>query len=636
MDYFPQELIFRNVVAMVLFLVGWLGCGLAVRRALQNPRASAWMAGGFVLWNALIVFTAVALTTFGIFSVWAFIGIPLLLAAGGIYWGCKDLNIRSLIDPFRDIPIQPLMAIGCVAGLIFFHHLMNFNLRTPTDAWDTFAYHRAMSAMLLDEGVLFHLPTSIFQTNNFPKNGEIVAAWVLGLAHWDGPMRVLPILNLFVLMLGIYWMLRQWEIERGPALLLSLTSAGFPGMLAAVSRDVGDVDINLAAATIVGFAAVSAVINREGNALRYGLLACLSAALIYGIKAVGPVYTFFIAVYLAIAMAWIRPGWKPFFILLGAGVGLTLIISSYWNIYNYAGHKNPLYPIPVMVGETEVFPGWDMFKGDDMSAVTGLPEPLRGRTPFGRFLKSMKTLNMNEFVCCSHVGGWGYHFKTIVYPFWFIGFGLSLIIRRWSLAFTMALLSGLFLVTPSYWWARFSLTFMAAGVLAVIPVYHVLRRVKLHYVLAGVWCVSAYTYTVNIVINVTQRYTARMVEEHAEDQGRSYAIPQDAFRVDRHGNEQRDAYRWIGEHLPKDTALGYDTQGGEVFPGLMYRPDYQNAVQYLRFPENPGEDYDYLLLDNKEDHREAVSGFGLEIVYQNGKYLITRHPNAPMPENLKN
>ncbi len=616
------------LLALVLFAWGWWACAGWLWRRLPGARVSEAVAGGFLLWQVLIAFPAVLLVYTRLFHPVLLVMVPLALA--GVAWGhgAPGGMARSAGRWFASLPGSQLAVLATSAMALLLGYLFWFNLHYPADGYDTYGYHRPISLLLLQEGTLFDLPSLYPQVNPYPKSGEIVSAWTIAISGWEVPARLLPVFNLLALLAGLYAVLRNWGLARPESLLLTATAPAAPAMMVTIMRDQGDLDINLAACSMLIFALGSAILAGREKPLRYAALATIAGVWLVGLKGSGPIFAALTALFLAAALRTRAVPWGSIGKMGAAGVLLALLFSSYWIFHNIIRYGNPLHPVTVVVGERVLFEGiapWEEY--------IHTPRELEGLGPWGAFRESADMpLRRHRFYTGDHVGGWGFHFSQFAIPAWLIGALLLAVRKKWAPLGLMGLVTVWFFATPSFWWARFSLTAIACAPLGLAAILVALRgrwRVLDMWlpVLPSAWFLSAAMVLSYAVIHTEQYRFPRDIRRAAREEGRRYHIPQDAFRVNMGETDFRRATRWIAEELPPGSRLGYGPMLEPNLMGLLYRPDYRNAVHQFA-PEESARlrEMDYVLLYRGNPEAGALQEEGWQAVFESPMYAIYRRP----------
>lgn len=625
---FPLEHAPRVLLALALYLSGWWACTGALRRWLPGARTGELAAGGYLLWQVAIAFPAVLLVLVGLFHPAPFVLASLGIACAFWIYGRPGVFGRELLGGLGRLPASQMGLLGATAMVLLLGYMFWFNMHYPADGYDTYGYHRPIAVLLLQERTLFDLPSLYTQINPYPKSGEIPAAWTIALAAWEVPARLLPVFNLFALLAALHAILRNWGCGRGSAMLLTATAPAAPAMLVTVMRDQGDLDINMAACALLIFALGSAILAGRARPERYALLATLAGVWVVGLKGSGPLFALLTAIFLTVVLRWRAVPWLAIGKLAVVGLTATLLFSSYWMVYNMMRYGNPLFPVTVTVGERVLFEGaapWDEY-------IHPQPE-LKGLSAWEAFRESAEMpLRRHRFYTGNHVGGWGFHWSQYAIPAWLLGALLMGLRRRWDVLLLMSFVTVWFLATPSYWWARFSLTAIACAPLGPAAVYLVVRDARAAWrrwapVLLNLWFLSAMMVLSYAVVHTVQYRFPRDIRSAAREEGRRHAIPQDAFRVNMETDDFRLMTRWAAANLPAGSSIGYGTALEPNLMGLLFRPDYANRV-YQFAPDNfeRMEEMDFVLLRRAGPKGSALEQEGWQVAYATGTYMIYRSP----------
>ncbi|MDK2971933.1 MAG: hypothetical protein PWP23_1688 [Candidatus Sumerlaeota bacterium] len=600
MNYFPPSQALSCTAALLLFAGGWILCAFSVFRFLPRCRLAEAAAVGFVLWNTLIAAGAVVLDVTGLFSVAAFLLVPAAGAAGLALFALRHFELPAVRANLLACVRQPLFLLAACLLVFFFLQGLHLNLSYPPNAWDTYQYHRATSAMILQEEGLYDLPCSNLQMHFFPKNGEIAAAWMLAIARWDSPLRTLPLMSLAVIVFALYSAFRHWGVRQDWSLLLASTAVCFPGVLVAALRDVGDIDINLAAHVCVALSLLSGVLTREEDHARHAIVCAAVLGTLAGIKGSAVASAAVLGMGLTAACALRRTGWRHYAIVLATAGAVFALVSSYWLVHNTVTQGNPIYPVTVRWGETVVLPGYPHFDARNMTTVTGVPELLRPYSKLGRLARSMAIRDQGDFVWGGHAGGWGWQFLVLTIPLWLLGISLSFLRRDWRFLTLLGTLVLLLFATPSNWWVRFSLPFLTASVLAAVPLVRAIRwrpATNLVLIPAAVFSWQLALHHVGQVRYV--RFTALQAAEMQRN-GRTVALPADGFRVFDERDAIRDMTRYVSNRVRPGMSVAFDFGDWPPFPALLYNGTYSNVVRQVDYPTAPIDEYDVLVVATSE------------------------------------
>lgn len=620
MESLPLAILLRVILTILAFLAGWAGAVGLARRWLRGGSAACALAGGFLLWNAMIVFWGVALCSLGLFHRAAFLALPLLSAAPGFYgnplldWGkaAARESLRALSRPWG------ALGIFAIAGALMY--LAAILAVYPGDGWDTYQYHHVISLLVLQEGRLSGLPSSYYPVNTYPKNNELLVAWLLGAARWEAPARLLPVAQLLALLAAVFSALRAWRIPRAAALFLAAGALAPPVIIHAALAENGNVDIAVAAGFLTGAAAALRAAAEPVRAWRQAALAALAAAYLLGVKGNAALYAAALGALAAPALrlagiSWRRAAiaWPLLFLALAAP------LSSYWMIANWRALRNPLGVARISIGEFTVFPGER--EPEELMSVQA-PEKLQRHSRWTQFRISLRYQNITDYYYNTRLGGWGAHYYWIAFPLWIAGMAAAAARRRFWTLWVLLVLSGLFYGMPSNWWARYVLFFLAAAPLCLAPLLEPARFYRLRAPLLALWGAGA-LFTLSASLYLMNDFIKRpMMWRAAREAGRAYLIPQDAHHAHWPEDRQRDLYRWFGDHLPAGARVGYSLED-TGFPALLFRPDYRNTVREVNWARPaPLSELDYLALHKGAWPRADAYLADWAPVYENSVYIV--------------
>ncbi len=622
MKPFPPEVASSVGATLFLFLAAWFGSSLLVRRWLPDSRWSLCFAVAFLAWNTAIILGAEVLSLTGWYSRGLFFALPLLaVLVSSLFVAIRPNFWERLRQTWPGWPEDPLFwsAVFVLAsGLIY---LGFYTFLYPASAWDTFQYHRPISLMFLQEGRLLDLPSVSWAVVHYPKNGEIIAAWMLAVSGWDTPARMLPWMHSIVIVASVYSMLRAWKASSGSAAALAASALMAPVFVITLIRDTGDIDINVASVFLTGLAAL--VQSRESETPgRLGAVAGLAAAMLLGLKGNGMLYAFVLFALWSGTLIHRWPGWKRVAGMVSLWAAMGLALSSYWWIWNWAAKGNPLYPIEIHVGGLE-FPG--VYKPTEIMSV-GIPESIAGKSKLGQLWGSVRVLDNGGYLFTSRLGGFGYLFFWLGLAGWGLGLVASLLKRQWQRAFLLSACLGLFFLMPSNWWARYVLFAIALSPLAYWAFLEALPSCKLRNLLVSFWFIFGTVMLPFFILDAQRDIFHFSARQEAERRGRNYLIAQDVFQSHFPQSTMRDFYRGLAlAEVPENVRIG--NIHPDLMETLLYRPALKNKVSSFQLDDPTLEEkFDMLILNADNSHIVDLLGRDWKFQYNNNGIAILYNP----------
>lgn len=676
---------------IALFVLGWIFCAGVSHRWLGRRSAALGIAVGFLAWNALIAQWGIVLGVTKLYTRTAFLAGPPVLAAllALVFWRHPIQDLRAVGRGLARVLLDPLGAAVTVAIAVILT-ILGFHTATyPADSWDTYQYHRVISLLYLQEGRLFDLPASYYPINHYPKNAQLVAAWMLGLARWETPARLLPLANVAAMILAVFSALRSWRATPGEAAWMSISVVAAPVVLVNIVRDTGYIDVQVATAFCIGIAVLlDLVARRQPGAdspvaaadpsppaatattsrptfraflagdpvVRSSAVAALSVAQLTGLKANGFLYGGVIGGLALLALFLTRndatggegapPAPRPAergsgnllaarIACLVAFVGAcTLLLGAYWLAYNQKYMRNPLYPAIVKIGDRLVFEG--RYHASDIMSVD-LPKQLERKSASSRFWRSVHTENPVYFVWNTRLGGWGPQFAWLGMWAWALGI-LVAAARRDTWAFAvLGSCAALFWFMPSNWWARFVIFFIVLSPLGAIVIAETAARWPatrwFRPLLIGAWGGLGLFGFGSGYVGVMEANLRVSTREAASADRRWYMIPQDAFRANYEQDSERELYRWVAANLPRDARVAFHSPLGFPFAAYLFRADYRNTIREVDAgkPEQFKDSADFLVTGVVEPMTAPARALGWVELYRNAVFTVFRRSDYVMP-----
>lgn len=620
MSLAPPDRIIPIVLSLLFYTGGFLACSGAAFRLLKYTSISAAFVFGFVLWNTAIVLAAVLSDLVELFHPWLFLLLPIAPAIAGVFWTPWRALGNKLHAELRFLWENPLAQIPIIALLAFFAYWFFFNLYIPPFGWDTVTYHRPSSFFFLQIGELHNFPTISMPARVYPKNTEIVSAWLIGWAGWTAPARVFPLFQLFAALMAAYSIARMWQCPRPIAALLAATAIASPGILRAVIMDNGDVDLHAAAICLGALMFIQGIVSHPNARKSYLSAAMLSIAFLAGLKGTSILFGGILGLALVITLIALRFPWKTIAAVIAINITLGIIVSGYWIIHNIADYGNPLGTFEIKLGGTVLVEGHT--KMDDVLWQSPENSPGEGWKGFITSVRDNKTM---AFFLGRHIGGWGFHFGYIVLYIWPIAMLVVLFRRQWDRLLIFVTIAAILFATPSYWWARFGFIMVLSGPLAAVIILNPLKSKHLVNLLALVFFLEAAFFVTAWSIRARESVYVPQMKERASGFGRDYLIPLDSFHL--FDNMEQDPvlqfYHWLEENI-HDSRISYDFGTRDDFLQYMFNSRMTNHVSHRWIPEESRlrdlDNTDYFIVTT--DHPQANGMANWKEAFRNSAYVV--------------
>jgi hypothetical protein len=526
----------------------------------------------------------------------------LVFAAGGAVLlyardGARDLGafgarLRRTAWASVATPASGLVT-ACTAALVLY--LGVYVVLLPSWGWDAMWYHNAISLYAYQTHSLAWVDSHIPFVNSYPKGVELLALWN-GIFAPDG--RLLDAAQLPLSLLGVLSVAAMARRAGAPAPLawgLGQLWLWMPAVWLNVPSDYNDAGaagLWLACALFLARAELPLAARRFG-ALGLGLIvgAKVSGALYGALVAPGVAYGVWKGLRAEHPNASLR---SHLLRLTGSLLGMAatgLLLGGATYVRDIARFGNPVWPAKVPVlGHT--LPGtWEMSSFNT--------PPFGGPDNLAALWRSFTNLKPFWFVDVRE-GGFGPLWVGVLLP---VALGVLLwslvqLLRRKPVAGSAAVWALFFtaLLTPARWWARYTLGFPAAGLVAVASALGGLKRRWVQQLVLGGLAVFA---------------AAQSWPGHEGLRGPPELLAQ-AWSMAPLEREHLHFGDWQQERIALRDAL---VQPGEAsayddsvsFIGQLWRSDWQNRVLYLPLKGDPAA---WLARLDQEQVRWAAVGRG--------------------------
>jgi hypothetical protein len=349
----------------------------------------------------------------------------------------------------------------------------------PPATWDSLSYHLVVAAEWIRADHIVHSPLSVL-VNSSPLNGQLTFLWVGALTRSD-VLVDLPQLGFAVLgAIAVTSMARTIGVSKVGAIVAGCLYFLTPVVLAQAS--VAYVDLVYPGLFLAGYALLLRMFLADDREPRHPVamlaLAGTACGLAAGAKSIAVIDAVVTVIVLAAWLMWRhRRGalpWRRVGAWLAAFVIPVVALGSFWYVKTWIEYGNPTYPYQVKVAGIEVFAGrpFDEFITPPPS-LADVPGPLRtvvswtdlggarGYTPL--------------------TGGFGPQWALVLLPALVVFTVYVARRRRKVLLLFVVPFVVMLAATPSSWFSRFSVAFVAP---AAVALPFVLERIRSRTVVA--------------------------------------------------------------------------------------------------------------------------------------------------------
>jgi hypothetical protein len=359
---------FRTAVFMVMNGALGIAAGRLARRLLPSARVSTRLAAAAICFVAAIIVLTQFLTLFGLYT-WkaaGLVSIVLAIAARTL------LSEQSRLQSDFDAVWNGLSRIAAGRGAILLvMSLVAFALAAwralahPPLGWDSLTYHLVFAAKYVQAGrlVAFDGPAAMDYYSHFPKNGEIIASWLMLPFSSDLLVGIMNVALLSVGGLATYGVGRELELTESEAALAAAAVCASPFLFSYVTTNSPD--------TLVYTMLLSAILFL----IRYlkekqstdALLVCAAVGVALGAKftalPIGGLLIFIVVV--ASAMQYLRSrALTAFASLMLVCCLIVMALGARQYVLNTRSTGNPIYPIPIVSQLTSGSPYTDQLESD--------------------------------------------------------------------------------------------------------------------------------------------------------------------------------------------------------------------------------------------------------------------------------
>lgn len=468
----------------------------------------------------------------------------------------------ALASPFS-IPVT-------IAAALLVLYLAAYAYLFPTWGWDALWYHDPITAFTFQEHSLRWIDTPIFIINSYTRNLELLAFWNGAFTPDDRLIDAVQLPMVLMAVVALASLCRRAGASAPAAWVLGLSWLLMP----AVFLNVPSNYVDAGAASLWLVAVLFLARAQHGFAERLFGAAAIGCYL--GAKLNGPLFAAILAVpVLAYAVVEVRKtrAYKAVALQLAAMLALVLALGSFVYVRNLARFGNPVWPARARIPLTHLeLPGpWDM-------SHYNVP-PFGGPDDWRAALRSFEEPHPFWFVDV-RTGGFGPLWLYVLLPA--CGLAALLILVRFAQkrgtcgAIPLAALFIAPCLTPGMWWPRFTLSWPAAGLLAVAML---LARVDKKLVQGSVALAVG-------VFAVVQAWPARVgFRADLDKLAGAFAMP-----ADQRVNINFDRWQYPDAALrnrliqPGEAAI-YDDSASFLYQ--LWRSDWRSRVLYLPLKGDP-------------------------------------------------
>jgi hypothetical protein len=465
---------------------------------------------------------------------------------------------RSGYAAVRELPagVLALLLLAWLGWTIF------LGLIFPPYAFDEHYYHMPIVATIIQSQSIGPIASANPWIAAYPKNGELFTVWSSIWLHRDSlaDLSMLP----FALIggLAVYAAGRRLGALPGQALLGSAVFCFAPNALIIMKTTYNDLMIGGLWAAAICFALPAG--TRAGPGPRVtSLLLGLLAGLILGIKYSGPLYA--VALGLLLLPLLLRAhDLRQAAQMLALFTGGMLLAGGYWYALNWMVFGNPLFPFPVQVAGSTLFPGTvdrDTVESSDISLkVVGL---LPG---WQRLLYSWFDRD-SGFSIDARLAGLGPLWICLGLPCALLWASRSIARREWRPLAVLAIHALVLALLPFNWIPRYELFLLALGGCAVAALAQELKPWALGWM--QVVCVALAVFAVVNCIDQTYFTVGRI---------RAFAALQDDQRIGMQFDPSTfgPTYQAVARLVPAGSTLAYGNSIALIYP--LWGANFQRRV----------------------------------------------------------
>ncbi|GEO27976.1 hypothetical protein AAC03nite_37610 [Alicyclobacillus acidoterrestris] len=359
------------------------------------------------------------------------------------------------------------MLILCLALVAYVGHLL------PPYAYDELGYHLVSVASWIHDGRIQDTTSSLW-ANVYPKNAELVFAWLYLSVHSDSWVHLGQWIFALIGIAATVGITRIIGLKRDYAIIAGTLFFTVPTVVLQATTDYNDLAFT---SMFLGFFYYYLKFIREADA-RYISLCGVTGGLALGIKSSASMYIGIC--FIVVVIMWIRWYRKRQIaithIVMQACLFVVpiLVLGTYWYIHTWAVYQNPVYPFNVE------FHGHTIFHGDGslqkLIITPNTPTQLLGKAWWEQVWISWTHI-ATYYAYDMQIGGFGIQWTFIELPA-LVMFAIYTLCRKKWMFFQLILpLLVIFILQPANWWARYTLFMPALGAWSVVYVLFLIRKV---------------------------------------------------------------------------------------------------------------------------------------------------------------
>lgn len=517
-------------------------------------------------------------------------------------------HVEQVVADLRAEPFATALA-GTSAAVTLWLTFLGTVL--PPYDYDGLWYHLTSVVTWLQQRQLSVSPVEGW-SNGYPANTELIFTWQ---ALYVGDGRFIHNAEALFAVIGalaVSGIARVFEASRPQALAAASLYVLTPAVMA--QEPTAYVDLAFASMFLAFFYFALRYLGRWR--LSDAILAGLCAGYCLGAKSSAFVFigVSYVVIMVAAALRWRsnRKAWRTTQQVgakspqwprrIGAALAFALplaLLGGYWYVRNWTTYGDPLYPATIAIGGHVVFAGagtlnW-LVRNDAPSSISGLPVWGQIARSWLHMLPTGDATDQGFFIYDQRLGAFG--------PLWLLGelpalIGLTIyatIARKRILWLLIIPFTVILFLTPSPWWGRFTVHYVALGAIALpIALDHV-PTAPLRSLLKFATLTVA-LFAVYLTVTQGEYFSARTLNTVV-------SAPMSARSV---GRIWMPTYAWV-DNIPEGSHIAitlYMPHNYAIFP--LYGLRFKNRV----YPVSARNEQDFLtqLADNRANYLFTEAG----------------------------
>jgi hypothetical protein len=459
-----------------------------------------------------------------------------------------------------------MLVLGALAVVVTGYLLIAI-YALPSAAWDAMNYHLvAVGAWLRGDHIL--LTPLDLRANTSPMNGELTFLWIATLARSDIFIELPQLVFAGIGGFGTAMIARTVGVSRAGAIAAGLLYFLTPTVIAQATTNY--VDLALPGLFLAGFAFLLRYLRSGGHVSRTRLaVAGVAIGVAAGAKTSGAMYAAVATIVLVANLLWWRRDGRVSWAAVGRALALFLApvvaLGSFWYVRTWVEYGTPTYPYVASVAGVQLFDGpVDLdHVNTPPEFVRDLPRPLRA---LGSWVRISRIVTYDQ-----RLGGLGPAWLFLELPA-LVAFTVYCAARRRFLLWNFLLpIFAITALTPSNWWARFTVLIVAPGAVALAFFVERIRRRWVVVTLEGVTIVL-------VVAGLVQSSKRYAVLSHSFSVANVVSDARKPATDRTFGKLVLPEYEWV-DHTPRDARIG--VVPGDVphrFISPLYGRDFRNDV----------------------------------------------------------